>query len=416
MAATSTTAATSSTQRPSTDDSITNVWLSPAAREKPVLVASAEPDRLWLFSVLPVDSGIVLVQGDDEDHGYLSYYENGDRRWQRQLDRYVTSAAFVGDAVVAAMRAANGVGTDLVVYPLADGALLQHATLSGEYVLRTVGGTVYLLGGTESSVALARLDPKALEAVDTLTVPGGGGVIEVDRGLLAWNAAGTGLIDLDTWTTTRWAIGQGRESIAPAVLGTTLVRAPSPGEVVGYATDGSREWSVTDLGADVTGLAALGATRLAVATPRGVELVAIDGMSATVIDRWEVAGTLGPTATIDGRGYLVWFAGTSGYLLADSGNGLVELATFPAGVGQMGPTGATFVDGALYVTAATDSDEPGPASEVPLAALSLADGHELWSIRPSTDVRANVRWSVESGVIVARYGYALIPDLVEVYR
>lgn len=397
------------------DDSLTNVWLIPAEMEKPSLVASAEPDRLWLFSVVPAGKGMALVQGDDQNKGFLSYYEGGKRRWQQQFDDYVMSAAFVGDAVVAAVRVADGASTDLVVYPTADGALLQHATLPGALDLRTIGGSVYLLEEGVSRVTVARLDPKTLAAVDALSVPGGGSIAEVDQGLLSWTFAGTDLIDLASWSTTHWAAGVARDAVAPAVVGKTLARVGSGGEVVGLATDGSQEWSVTGLGSGITRLAGLGAKRLAVATDNGVALVDVDGGNAAVVDRWEGAGTMGPTAVIDGRGYLVWFVGTTGHLLADSGNGWVELATFQGGTKYDGPTGATFADGALYVTAATDSEDPGPASEVPLTALSLKDGHELWSIRPTIDVKANVRWALESGAIVVRYGYGLIPGLVEVY-
>lgn len=397
------------------DDSLTNVWISPVPQRKPSLVASAQPERLWLFSIVPAGKGVALVQGDDESHGYLSYYEGGQRRWQQQFDDYVMSAAFVGDAVVAAVSVADGTKTDLVVYPTADGNLLQHATLAGTYDLRTIGGSVYLLEQSESRVTIARFDPKTLTAVDPLSVPGGRSSAEVDRGLLSWDLVGTDLIDLATWSTIHWATGAARDSVAPAIVGKTMVGVGSGSEVVGSATDGTREWSVAGFGSSIARLATLGATRFAVATDTGVDLVAIDGANTRVVDRWKGAGTLGPTTVIDGRGYLVWFVGSTGHLLADSGNGFVDLATFQGGTRNDKPTGATFVAGALLVTAATDSENPGPASEVPLKALSLEDGHELWSIRPSIDVKANVYWAVESGAIVARYGYGLIPGLVEVY-
>lgn len=411
----STSVGPTTTTNPSPGDSLTNVWLSPAANKQPTLIASAQPDRLWLLAVVPAGKGMALVQLDDEDRGYLTYYEDGERRWQQQFDGYVTSAAFVGDAIAAAVRSADSRSTDLVVYPTADGALLQHATLQGEYRLRTIGDSVYLVEETEQRVSISRLDPKALAPVDTLSVGGLGGLAEVDQGLLVWSAGGTDLIDLTTWSTQHWAAGASPDSIAPIVLGPTLVSVSGDDKVVGHGTDGTQPWSVAGLDSGITGLAALGTSRFAVATASEVDLVDVDGIAARIVDRWKGECTLGPTAIVDGRGYVVCFDGTTGHLLVDSDRGLVDLATFEGGSESNGSSGSTFVDGALYVAQATKSDEPGPASEVLFSALSLDDGHTLWSIHSAITEKANVRWAVESGAIVARLGSTMIPGLVEVY-
>lgn len=415
--ATSTTVPTPSTSPPPAG--LTNVWLPAAIETMPTLQLSFRPDRLWLWSILPAGDGIVMLQGDDNGNSFISARDSAGERWRTNVDES-TSLAVAGDL---ALTVTHDPDDRLIGLSLDDGAVVVDQPLAGSTVAQ-IGDHVVITTLAGQTMRIASFDPARREIDELATFDLTDEVILTDRGVLVLGTGATTLVDIaHGGALIRWPVAL--RPLAPpdtygpgtvAVAGDLLVGVATDRRLVAVAPSGETVGVIADRASGLTDVWAAGDGLIVTAGTSGLEVTAIDGAGVTKVGHLDGPGRLGPTAVVDGTGYLTWYADGRGRVLRVTSDGLSEVVTFTEQTSSDVDDEALaeqvrFVDAAIYV--AERRTTPGDRAQL-LTAYAL-DGSTLWTLSSPLLADWEASWDLNTRLIVLRLGYSLIPGQVDVY-
>lgn len=391
-----------------------NVWLETSIDEQPGFRFSFNPDRLWFWRVLPIDGGVVMLQGDDNGNSFISVRDADGERWRNTIEQTMTIEV-AGEVVL------TTTGSHLLGFSLEDGStVVDEPTVDGS--LMKLGDELFVVGQVSEDMQIARLDPVTFASGVLAAFDVAETAVVTDRGLIVVTTAESVLVELDAdrgvqrWPVALAPVGHDDHSSSGtmAVAGDLLLGVDGDDRLVAVDPTGATAMVLAEDSTGVNGVWAADDDLVVVSDADGFELLDISASTPSSVGTRGGAGAIGPAAVVDGTAYLTWYAGGTGNILRLTADGIETVLTFPQqpkeGDDEFGEQ-VLFADAGIYV----DSRDIRPGHRAQVLTAYALDGSTKWELRAPLEADWVARWTVESDLVALVYGYLLIPGQVDIY-